>query len=131
MAAANYPFFYPVITHDIAKEIPAPLQGFCWKFYRSWQFGLVIGLLADLVFNLILFSTVPFTNAPILFLTHIGHALLLPLACFLLHYWPLYKALKSNNVLAWAVFCIAHLFFMGWILFIFIGFWDISSKESL
>lgn len=85
--AANYPYFYPIIYHDINLEIPAPFRSLCYRFYRTWQIGICIGMIIDFVAALVVVAQIK--DFGVLVGLHIVHLIFLPVILFILQYWPL------------------------------------------
>ena len=121
--AVNFPDFFPLIYHDIKLEIPQPFQGACRRFYYGWQFLICGGCFFDIVASIIYFAAAPSQGAGLAIsgnaINYIGlrvaHFLLLPLGYFWLVYWPLYKALKKNNPMAWLVFWVNNTAYFLWL----------------
>ena len=99
---ANYPAFYPLISHDINLDIPPQYLNTCKAAYRSWQLFICIGVLLDLVCSIVIAST---TSS--VFLNYFWYKLMyffiIPPASFFCLYFSLYKALKLNHQFYWIV----------------------------
>lgn len=107
----NWPFFYPLVYHDIASEIPPDSQGTMTHIYYLWLL-----FAATLVWNLVtvflarFVSVVPDTS----FIGAIVYVVVLIPLSFMLWYRPVYNGIMKEHSLfyyVYFVFCGFHLLF--------------------
>ncbi|KAI7752406.1 hypothetical protein M8C21_025164 [Ambrosia artemisiifolia] len=106
----NWPPFFPLIHHDIPKEIPVHLQR-----TQYVAFTTLLGLCVCLIWNLVAVTTAWFEGADseIWFLAVIYLLIGIP-GAYILWYRPLYRAMRTNGALMFVLFFFTyscHLFF--------------------
>ncbi|PWN54198.1 scamp-domain-containing protein [Violaceomyces palustris] len=115
----NWPFFYPLIYHDIASEIPADAQPIMLNLYRLWLL-----LVATLAINLVacVLLLVQGSNdggkdmiSGIVYLPVIG------VASFLLWYRPVYNGFMKEHSLFYYLYFIFCGFHLAFSVYVFLG----------
>ncbi|XP_031267855.1 secretory carrier-associated membrane protein 4 [Pistacia vera] len=106
----NWPPFFPIIHHDISKEIPVHAQRLQYLAFASW-----LGIVLCLVFNMVavIVCWIKGGGVKIFFLATIYALLGCPLS-YVLWYRPLYRAMRTDSALKFSWF---FLFYMIHILF--------------
>ncbi|XP_044466192.1 secretory carrier-associated membrane protein 4-like [Mangifera indica] len=106
----NWPPFFPIIHHDISKEIPVHAQRLQYLAFASW-----LGIVLCLVFNVVavIVCWIKGGGVKIFFLATIYALLGCPLS-YVLWYRPLYRAMRTDSALKFGWF---FMFYMIHILF--------------
>lgn len=109
----NWPPFFPVIHHDIAKEIPVHAQRLQYLAFASW-----LGIVLCLVWNLI--SVVVFWikggGVKIFFLASIYALIGVPFS-YVGWYRPLYRAVRTESALRFGWFFLFYLIHIGFCIY--------------
>ncbi|RWV84139.1 hypothetical protein GW17_00054173, partial [Ensete ventricosum] len=105
----NCPPFFPIIHHDIAKEIPVHAQRLQYLPFASW-----IGILLCLSWNVIdvIVCWIKGGGVKIFFLAII-YALLRCSLSYVLWYRPLYRAMRTDSALKFGWFFLFYLIHVG------------------
>lgn len=109
----NWPPFFPIIHHDIAKEIPIHAQRLQYLAFASW-----LGIVLCLVWNVIAVTVcwIKGGGVKIFFLATIYALLGCPLS-YLLWYRPLYRAMRTDSAVKFGWFFLLYLFHIGFCIF--------------
>ncbi|KAG1361993.1 Secretory carrier-associated membrane protein 4 [Cocos nucifera] len=109
----NWPPFFPIIHHDIAKEIPLHAQRLQYLAFASW-----LGIVLCLVWNVIavIVCWIRGGGVIIFFLATIYALLGCPLS-YVLWYRPLYHAMRTDSALKFGWFFLVYLFHIGFCIF--------------
>ncbi|KAL9451025.1 hypothetical protein AB3S75_012721 [Citrus x aurantiifolia] len=109
----NWPPFFPIIHHDISKEIPIHAQRLQYLAFASW-FGIVLCL----VFNVIavIVCWIKGGGVKIFFLATIYALLGVPMS-YVLWYRPLYRAMRTDSALKFSWFFLFYLIHIGFCIF--------------
>ncbi|GLT68151.1 hypothetical protein SLA2020_404090 [Shorea laevis] len=109
----NWPPFFPIIHHDIAKEIPVHAQRLQYLAFASW-----LGMVLCLVFNLIavIVCWIKGGGVKIFFLATIYVLLGCPLS-YVLWYRPLYRAMRTDSAMRFGWFFLFYLIHIGFCIF--------------
>lgn len=91
---ANYPFFYPILSHDIDLDIPSKYQFLIKSNYRVWQYGICLGVVLDFIASIIIGSQMKYY---MFLVTKLFYALLIPPLTFMFVYFPIYKYVKQSS----------------------------------
>ncbi|AAG12843.1 secretory carrier membrane protein, putative [Arabidopsis thaliana] len=105
----NWPPFFPIIHHDIAKEIPVHAQKLQYLAFASW-----LGIVLCLVFNVIatMVCWIKGGGVKIFFLATIYALIGCPLS-YVLWYRPLYRAMRTDSALKFGWFFFTYLIHIG------------------
>ncbi|PKU82042.1 Secretory carrier-associated membrane protein 4 [Dendrobium catenatum] len=105
----NWPPFFPIIHHDITKEIPVHAQKLQYLAFASW-----LGIVLCLVYNVVAVTVCWIRGGGvIIFLLANIYALLgIPLS-YLLWYRPLYRAMRTDSALKFGFFFLLYLIHIG------------------
>ncbi|KAI0491361.1 hypothetical protein KFK09_025621 [Dendrobium nobile] len=105
----NWPPFFPIIHHDITKEIPVHAQKLQYLAFASW-----LGIVLCLVYNVVAVTVCWIKGGGvIIFLLANIYALLgIPLS-YLLWYRPLYRAMRTDSALKFGFFFLLYLIHIG------------------
>ncbi|XP_008788581.2 secretory carrier-associated membrane protein 4 [Phoenix dactylifera] len=109
----NWPPFFPIIHHDIAKEIPIHAQKLQYLAFASW-----LGIVLCLVWNVIAVTVcwIKGGGVKIFFLATIYALLGCPLS-YVLWYRPLYRAMRTDSAVKFGWFFLLYLFHIGFCIF--------------
>ncbi|KAM0935702.1 hypothetical protein DsansV1_C28g0205621 [Dioscorea sansibarensis] len=101
----NWPPFFPIIHHDIAKEIPVHAQRLQYLAFASW-----LGIVLCLAFNVIAVTVcwIRGGGVKIFFLSIIYALLGCPLS-YVLWYRPLYRAMRTDSAFKFGWFFMFYL----------------------
>ncbi|KAG4212912.1 hypothetical protein ERO13_A01G015700v2 [Gossypium hirsutum] len=106
----NWPPFYPIIHHNIAKEIPINLQN-----VQYVAFSTLLGLVACLAWNIIAVTAAWIKcEGPAIWFLAIIYLLCGVPGAYYLWYRPLYRAMRTDSALKFGwffIFYILHIFF--------------------
>lgn len=107
----NWPPFFPLIHHDIAREIPVYLQRIQYFALASW-----LGIIGCLIWNLIAVSAawVKASGGVKIWLLAVIYALAGIPGSYVLWYKPLYRAMRTESALKFGwffLFYLLHLLF--------------------
>ncbi|KAH7289574.1 hypothetical protein KP509_30G009500 [Ceratopteris richardii] len=101
-------FFFPLIHHDIAREIPAHVQRTQYFAFCSW-----LGIVACLMWNIVVVTTnwveVKHNGVKIWLLAVIYALTGIP-GSYVLWYKPLYQAMRNESVVKFGWFFLFYLF---------------------
>ncbi|KAM7277062.1 hypothetical protein ACFE04_018928 [Oxalis oulophora] len=105
----NWPPFFPIIHHDIAKEVPIHLQRVQYIAFTTY-----LGLVVCLLWNLIAVTTawIKGESATIWFLAIIYFISGVP-GAYVMWYRPLYNAARTDSALKFGWFFLSYLFHIG------------------
>ncbi|PKA66223.1 Secretory carrier-associated membrane protein 4 [Apostasia shenzhenica] len=105
----NWPSFFPLIHHDISKEIPVHGQKLQYLAFASW-----LGIVLCLVYNIIAVTVCWIRGGGvIIFLLANIYALIgVPLS-YLLWYRPLYRAMRTDSAMKFGLFFLIYLIHIG------------------
>ncbi|KAM0945686.1 hypothetical protein DsansV1_C10g0105361 [Dioscorea sansibarensis] len=105
----NWPPFCPIIHHDIAKEIPAPVQRLQYMAFASW-----LGLVLCLSFNVIAVTVCWIEGGGVkIFLLAVIYAILGCPLSYVLWYRPLYRAMRTDSALKFGWFFLQYMIHIG------------------
>lgn len=105
----NWPPFFPIIHHDIAKEIPIHAQRLQYLAFASW-----LGILLCLGWNVIAVIVCWIKGGGVkIFLLACIYALLGCPLSYVLWYRPLYRAMRTDSALKFSWFFILYLIHIG------------------
>ncbi|CAA6673769.1 unnamed protein product [Spirodela intermedia] len=109
----NWPPFFPIIHHDISKEIPIHAQRLQYLAFASW-----LGIVLCLAWNLIAVSVcwIRGGGVKIFFLAAIYAILGCPLS-YVLWYRPLYRAMRTDSALKFGWFFLLYLIHIAFCIF--------------
>ncbi|OMO98757.1 Secretory carrier membrane protein [Corchorus olitorius] len=109
----NWPPFFPIIHHDIAKEIPVHAQKLQYLAFASW-----LGIVLCLVFNVVsvIVCWIQGGGVKIFFLAVIYMLLGCPIS-YVLWYRPLYRAMRTDSALNFGWFFMFYLLHIGFCIF--------------
>ncbi|KAL6840775.1 hypothetical protein ACP4OV_029301 [Aristida adscensionis] len=105
----NWPPFFPIIHHDITKEIPIHAQKLQYTAFASWL-GLIICLLWN-VFAVLIESI--HTDDIVLFLLAVIYAISGCPLSYILWYRPLYSAMRTDSMVTFGQFFIFYSMHVG------------------
>ncbi|KAJ7292331.1 hypothetical protein O6H91_15G035600 [Diphasiastrum complanatum] len=106
----NWPRFFPIIYHDIGKDIPVHLQRLQYRAYLSW-----LGIMVCLAWNFIavtgawIVHAVSSTYGVQIWFLAIIYAIAGVPGSYFLWYRPLYRAMRSESALKFGWFFLAYL----------------------
>lgn len=105
----NWPPFFPLIHHDITREIPAHLQRIQYFAFASW-----LGIILCLTWNIVAVTAawIKGYEVKIWFLAIIYAISGIP-GSFVLWYRPLYRAMRSESALKFSWFFLFYLVHIG------------------
>lgn len=105
----NWPPFFPIIHHDIAKEIPVDAQRLQYLAFASW-----LGIVLCLSFNVLAVTVcwIRGGGVKIFFLAVIYALMGIPLS-YLLWYRPLYRAMRTDSAFKFGWFFLSYLIHIG------------------
>ncbi|KAH7692884.1 SCAMP protein [Dioscorea alata] len=105
----NWPPFFPIIHHDIAKEIPVPVQRLQYMAFTSW-----LGLVLCLSFNVIAVTVCWIEGGGVkIFLLAVIYAMLGCPLSYVLWYRPLYRAMRTDSALKFGWFFLQYMIHIG------------------
>ncbi|KAJ7552855.1 hypothetical protein O6H91_06G112300 [Diphasiastrum complanatum] len=110
----NWPRFFPIIHHDIEKDIPVHLQRMLYFAYMSW-----LGIMVCLTWNFIAVTgawiqhTVSSSYGVQIWFLAIIYALAGVPGSYLLWYRPLYRAMKTESALKFGWFFLTYFLHIG------------------
>ncbi|KAH9687197.1 Secretory carrier-associated membrane protein 4 [Citrus sinensis] len=109
----NWPPFFPIIHHDVSKEIPIHAQRLQYLAFASW-----LGIVLCLVFNVIavIVCWIKGGGVKIFFLATIYALLGVPMS-YVLWYRPLYRAMRTDSALKFSWFFLFYLIHIGFCIF--------------
>ncbi|KAK8968808.1 Secretory carrier-associated membrane protein [Platanthera guangdongensis] len=109
----NWPPFFPIIHHDIAKEIPVHLQRMQYMAFAS-----LLGLTACLFWNIIAVTAawIKISNVKIWLLAIIYFISGVP-GAYVLWYRPLYNAMRTDSALKFGWFFLLYLLHIAFCIF--------------
>ncbi|XP_042431237.1 secretory carrier-associated membrane protein 4-like [Zingiber officinale] len=109
----NWPPIFPIIHHDISKEIPVHAQRLQYLAFASW-----LGILLCLSWNVIAVIVCWIRGGGVkIFLLAVIYALLgFPLS-YVLWYRPLYRAMRTDSALRFSWFFFVYLIHIGFCIF--------------
>ncbi|KAL3821516.1 hypothetical protein ACJIZ3_007421 [Penstemon smallii] len=105
----NWPPFFPIIHHDIANEIPIPLQKLQYIAFTTY-----LGLVGCLSWNIVAVTLawIKGEGPTIWFLAIIYFMSGVP-GAYVLWYRPLYRAMRTDSALKFGWFFLSYLFHIG------------------
>ncbi|KAJ7538735.1 hypothetical protein O6H91_11G061700 [Diphasiastrum complanatum] len=110
----NWPPFFPIIHHSIAKDIPAHLQRIQYTAYLSW-----LGIILCLTWNFVAVTgawikkTVSSTYGVQIWFLAIIYILAGVPGSYFLWYRPLYRAMRTESALKFGWFFLTYLLHIG------------------
>ncbi|KAI5072719.1 hypothetical protein GOP47_0012825 [Adiantum capillus-veneris] len=109
----NWPPFFPIIHHDIVREIPSHLQRIQYFAFASW-----LGLIVCLLWNLVAVSAAWIKhNGVNIFLLAIIYLVAGVPGSYVLWYRPLYRAMRTESALKFGWFFLFYLLHLCFIIF--------------
>ncbi|XP_072956125.1 secretory carrier-associated membrane protein 6 [Typha angustifolia] len=113
MEDKNWPPLFPIIHHDIAKEIPIHAQRLQYLAFASW-----LGIVLCLSWNLlaVMVCWIKGGGVKIFFLATIYALLGVPLS-YVLWYRPLYRAMRTDSAVKFSWFFLLYLLHIGFCIF--------------
>ncbi|XP_038970631.1 secretory carrier-associated membrane protein 4-like isoform X2 [Phoenix dactylifera] len=105
----NWPRFFPIIHHDIGKEIPIQAQRLQYLAFASWL-GIVFCLLWNVI--AVIVCSIKGGGVKIFFLATIYAMLGCPLS-YVLWYRPLYNAMRTDSAVKFGWFFLCYLIHTG------------------
>lgn len=109
----NWPPFFPIIHHDIPREIPVHLQRIQYFAFASW-----LGLLVCLVWNLVAVSAAWIKHSGVnIFLLAIIYLVAGVPGSYVLWYRPLYRAMRTESALKFGWFFLFYLLHLCFVIF--------------
>ncbi|WOL05582.1 secretory carrier-associated membrane protein 4-like [Canna indica] len=105
----NWPPIFPIIHHDIAKEIPIHAQRLQYLAFASW-----LGILLCLLWNVLAVTVcwIKGCGVKIFFLAVIYAILGCPLS-YVLWYRPLYRAMRTDSAIKFGWFFFVYMIHIG------------------
>lgn len=106
----NWPPFFPLIHHDIPREIPVHLQRIQYFAFASW-----LGIVICLIWNLVAVTAawVKISDGVKIWLLAIIYALAGIPGSYVLWYKPLYRAMRTESALRFGWFFLFYLLHLG------------------
>lgn len=101
----NWPPVFPIIHHDVTKEIPVHAQKLQYMAFASW-----LGIVLCLVYNVVAVTVCWIRGGGVIIflLANIYAFLGIPLS-YLLWYRPLYRAMRTDSVLKFGLFFLLYM----------------------
>ncbi|KAJ8650546.1 hypothetical protein MRB53_003569 [Persea americana] len=123
----NWPPLFPIIHHDIAKEIPLHAQRLQYVAFASW-----LGIIFCLIWNIVAvtFYWIRGEGVRIFFLATIYAILGCPLS-YVLWYKPLYHAMRTGSALKFGWFFVLYMFHIAFCIYAAIAPPFIFNGKSL
>ncbi|KAK2651033.1 hypothetical protein Ddye_018522 [Dipteronia dyeriana] len=123
----NWPPFFPLIHHDIPKDIPIHLQKMAYAAFTTF-----LGLFVCLVWNFIAVTTawIKGGDVTIWFLAIIYFLSGVP-GAYSLWYRPLYNAMRTDSALRFGLFFLSYALHIGFCVFAAVGAPIIFKGNSL
>jgi hypothetical protein len=119
----NWPFFFPLIYHDISAEIPAgDLQVACTHIYYLW-----LALVLTLVINLVACVFVGVKEV----ISAIVYLVVITPASFMLWYRPVYNGFMKEHSLFYYMYFVFCGFHLAWSIYVFLGIPETGSAALL
>lgn len=115
----NWPFFYPLIYHDIEAEIPPDSQVLMQNLYRLWLL-LVLSLIINMVACIFLLIQGA-TDGGKDMISGVVYLPVITVASFLLWYRPAYNGLMKEHALFFYIFLIFAGFHLAFSVYVFLG----------
>ncbi|KAA8524457.1 hypothetical protein F0562_010880 [Nyssa sinensis] len=105
----NWPWFFPIIHHDIANEIPIHLQKLQYVAFTT-----LLGLAGCLLWNIVAVTTASINGeGPTILLLAIIYFISGVPGAFVLWYRPLYHAMRTDSALKFGWFFLFYLLHIG------------------
>lgn len=123
----NWPPFFPLIHHDIPREIPAHLQRIQYFAFASW-----LGICACLIWNILAVTGawIKQYGVKIWFLAIIYALCGIP-GSYVLWYRPLYRAMRTESALKFSWFFLFYLIHIGFTIYAAVAPPIVFKGESL
>lgn len=115
----NWPFFYPLIYHDIEAEIPPDSQPIMQNLYKLWLL-LVLTLIINMVACIFLLIQGASDGGKDM-ISGIVYLPVITAASFLLWYRPIYNGLMKEHSLFFYVYFIFAGFHLAFSVYVFLG----------
>ncbi|XP_025980320.1 secretory carrier-associated membrane protein 1-like isoform X2 [Glycine soja] len=101
----NWPPFFPIIHHDIAKEIPIHLQRIQYIAFTTW-----LGLVLCLLWNIVAVTTAWIKGeGPTIWFLAIIYFISGAPGSYVLWYRPLYRAMRTDSALKFGWFFLLYM----------------------
>ncbi|KAG5149973.1 hypothetical protein JHK82_016854 [Glycine max] len=101
----NWPPFFPIIHHDIAKEIPVHLQRIQYIAFTTW-----LGLVLCLLWNIVAVTTAWIKGeGPTIWFLAIIYFISGAPGSYVLWYRPLYRAMRTDSALKFGWFFLLYM----------------------
>ncbi|XP_071722773.1 secretory carrier-associated membrane protein 1-like isoform X2 [Rutidosis leptorrhynchoides] len=105
----NWPSFFPIIHHDIGKEVPVHLQRVQYVAFTTF-----LGLIVCLLWNVVACTTAWLKGeGPIIWLLSIIYFLAAVPGAYVMWYRPLYNASRTDSALKFGWFFLCYSFHIG------------------
>ncbi|KAL2328263.1 hypothetical protein Fmac_021690 [Flemingia macrophylla] len=109
----NWPPFFPIIHHDIAKEIPIHLQRIQYVAFTTW-----LGLILCLLWNLVSVTTAWIKGeGPTIWFLAIIYLISAAPGSYVLWYRPLYRAMRTDSALKFGWFFLVYMVHIAFCIF--------------
>ncbi|PWZ00169.1 scamp-domain-containing protein [Testicularia cyperi] len=115
----NWPFFYPLIYHDIEAEIPPDNQLIVQHLYKLWLL-LVLSLIVNMIACIFLLLQGAYDGGKDM-ISGVVYLPVITVASFVLWYRPIYNGLMKNNALFFYIYFIFCGFHIAFSLYMVIG----------
>lgn len=103
---ANFPPFYPIIRHSLG-DLKSPLKKMCAIYAMVvWAVNAIV-LLLNFVGAIVFLVLTTETTGLYMMLVSLIYIVVIPISNIILHYWPVYLACRSGNVVLYALFFIS------------------------
>ncbi|KAK7342220.1 hypothetical protein VNO80_25164 [Phaseolus coccineus] len=109
----NWPPFFPIIHHDIGKEIPIHLQRIQYIAFSTW-----LGLVLCLVWNIVAVTTAWIKGeGPTIWFLAIIYFISGAPGSYVLWYRPLYRAMRTDSALKFGWFFLVYVIHIAFCIF--------------
>jgi hypothetical protein len=109
----NWPPFFPIIHHDIGKEIPIHLQRMQYVAFTTW-----LGLVLCLLWNIVAVTTAWIKGeGPTIWFLAIIYFISGAPGSYVMWYRPLYRAMRTDSALKFGWFFASYLLHIGFCIF--------------
>ncbi|EST05034.1 hypothetical protein PSEUBRA_005842 [Kalmanozyma brasiliensis GHG001] len=115
----NWPFFYPLIYHDIQAEIPPDSQPIMQGLYKLWLL-LVLALIVNMVACIFLLLEGASDGGKDM-ISGVVYLPVITLTSFMLWYRPIYNGLMKEHSLFFYVYFIFAGFHLAFSVYVFLG----------
>ncbi|CAJ2654999.1 secretory carrier-associated membrane protein 1-like isoform X2 [Trifolium pratense] len=109
----NWPPFFPIIHHDIGKEIPIHLQRMQYVAFASW-----LGLVLCLLWNIVAVTTAWIKGeGPTIWFLAIIYFISGAPGSYVMWYRPLYRAMRTDSALKFGWFFVSYMLHIAFCIF--------------